>query len=266
MAEKIMHSTGLWSIREGNKLSYGRGKQAKSVVLSATDKITLSLLDVYRKQILKMGKNPDDFCHAGYEIIPRILINEAEQCILHDKNRILEDKAKAKAYFEAAQSSGEAYRTAEIPAQHDAELSWARRFTAEEKLNYAEWYRDRGLGGFSASPRRKVAKSAVEAVVGNRASDGSFLGCENQAWIISEAEWDEIIRVSDEIDKQQAIARQQYEQAAAKDIADKIASGYCFSCQTWCHGDCGNYSNNPNTHSLRALHNGIKEQNYGIGD
>ena len=31
----------------------------------------------------------------------------------------------------------------------------------------------------------------------------------------------------------------------AADLKRKIASGYCFSCQTWCYGDCGNYQKYP---------------------
>ena len=42
------------------------------------------------------------------------------------------------------------------------------------------------------------------------------------------------------------------QKAAAEDIRRKIDSGFCFSCETWCHGDCGHYSNNPSGAISRA--------------
>ena len=45
-----------------------------------------------------------------------------------------------------------------------------------------------------------------------------------------------------------APARKAALEAAEKaDIANKVATGYCFACNSYCHGDCGNYSNDPAT-------------------
>jgi len=52
----------------------------------------------------------------------------------------------------------------------------------------------------------------------------------------------------------------------AEDIRRKIATGYCFSCDSWCYGDCGHYSNNPDIKFRRDLKEAIGEQNYGIND
>jgi len=46
----------------------------------------------------------------------------------------------------------------------------------------------------------------------------------------------------------------------------KIATGYCFSCETWCHGDCGNYSKAPMIKFRRDLRHAQREANYGIED
>lgn len=50
------------------------------------------------------------------------------------------------------------------------------------------------------------------------------------------------------------------------DIQSKIDSGYCFACESWCHGDCGHYSNDPMTQITRNAHEAAREQNYGIND
>ena len=52
------------------------------------------------------------------------------------------------------------------------------------------------------------------------------------------------------------------ETAEVEDIRRKIETGYCFTCETWCHGDCGHYSNNPR----RFNNDAAREANYGIND
>jgi len=54
------------------------------------------------------------------------------------------------------------------------------------------------------------------------------------------------------------------EAAEAADIENKIKTGYCFNCESWCHGDCGNYSNDPRVKFNRDLKNAQREANYGI--
>ena len=60
----------------------------------------------------------------------------------------------------------------------------------------------------------------------------------------------------DEILKKVNTARQKLNAPAEKNTAKaaeeseiqrKIKAGYCFSCNSYCHGDCGNYSNDPAT-------------------
>lgn len=52
----------------------------------------------------------------------------------------------------------------------------------------------------------------------------------------------------------------------AADIKRKIETGYCFACETWCHGDCGHYSKDPMVKFRRDLKEAQREANYGIND
>ena len=56
------------------------------------------------------------------------------------------------------------------------------------------------------------------------------------------------------------------EAAEAENIRRKIETGYCFTCETWCHGDCGHYSNNPHVMYHRRFNDAAREANYGIND
>jgi hypothetical protein len=56
------------------------------------------------------------------------------------------------------------------------------------------------------------------------------------------------------------------EAAEAEDIRRKIATGYCFACESYCDGDCGHYSSDPRVMYRRQLHEATREANYGIND
>lgn len=56
------------------------------------------------------------------------------------------------------------------------------------------------------------------------------------------------------------------EKAESEDIRRKIETGYCFSCESWCHGDCGHYSNDPKTRLHRDLKQAQREARSGIND
>ena len=139
--------------------------------------------------------------------------------------------------------SGVAFRTAEITGQFGSELMWARRLTAEEKANYGDWFRDLCMVGYKASGRITVSAQAIRQVVGNRHSDGQFRGTDNEAWTITEDEWNKIIEISTALDAKTAERVAAYEAAEKADIQRKIDSGYCFACESYCYSDCGHYSN-----------------------
>jgi hypothetical protein len=84
-------------------------------------------------------------------------------------------------------------------ANADVRLIDGRRLTGSEKLNKADWYKEIGLigtGAYINLPRLRWTD--VRAVTGTRHSDGSYMGCDNSAWIITEAEWDLLLALNSE--------------------------------------------------------------------
>jgi len=54
--------------------------------------------------------------------------------------------------------------------------------------------------------------------------------------------------------------------AEETEIQRKIKTGYCFSCESYCHGDCGHYSNDPAIMYRRKLAVAAREANFGINE
>lgn len=181
------------------------------------------------------------------------------------EQKALED-ARAKAEFESLVASGVAFRTVQITEQYGSELLWARRFTEIEKADFSDWFKELGVSSLAAGGRVEIEREAVLSVIGDRVADAQFMGCSNRAWTITAAEWDEIIRLSKEIRNGKEVRLAAYEKSAAEDIQRKIETGYCFDCETWCHGDCGNYSPDPETRHHRELKTAIAEADYGINE
>lgn len=176
------------------------------------------------------------------------------------------ETAKEVRALAAAIASGEAFRAAEIADQYGGTVCWARRLRNDEKTKYAEWCRDLIMVGYAGSRSIKVSETAITRVLGDRRADGTFPGCTNRAWTISAEEWDKILSESAQIASDQRASEAREAKAEADDIARKVESGYCFYCGTWCHGDCGHYSNNPTVKQLRDNATAIKEMRYGIDD
>lgn len=65
------------------------------------------------------------------------------------------------------------------------EICAARRLTTEEKKHYAAWFAETGFIGVGSHVDLPCISHED---LPNRPDDGSFLGCYNQAWIITEAE------------------------------------------------------------------------------
>ena len=65
------------------------------------------------------------------------------------------------------------------------EICEARRLTTEEKRHYAAWFAETGFIGVGSHVDLPCISHGD---LPNRPDDGSFLGCYNQAWIITEAE------------------------------------------------------------------------------
>ena len=89
----------------------------------------------------------------------------------------------------------ETYLTLQWAPAYGKELMKARRLTEEEKKKYHPDYRDRlfiGLGERVELPHIEVRD------LPERHSDGCFLGCSNQAWVITQDEWDRYISLENE--------------------------------------------------------------------
>ena len=259
------HQNGLWSERDGAKLIYGRDDKQMSARFGWEDWIA-DVPSGTQAAIRKAGKDPDKYCLAGNQVIPRALISEIEACIASASATHLLEEAAQRDIFDAAIACGEAFRAVEIADQYGCELTFARRLRNEEKSHFAEWCREIMMVSFSASPHVKVERDAARQVVGSRPSDGQFNGCENQVWIISAEEWDRIVALSEADVQRKNEARRKNEAEEAAGIQRKIDSGYCFSCESWCHGDCGSYSNNPDVRIRRELAHAAAEQQYGINE
>jgi len=56
------------------------------------------------------------------------------------------------------------------------------------------------------------------------------------------------------------------EKAESERLQELVDSGYCFNCESWCHGDCGAYSNDPATKHRMEFQEAIREESSGIND
>lgn len=162
--------------------------------------------------------------------------------------------------------SGEAFLTLEIADQYGAEIKYARRFREEEKGEYAEWFKDFGLLAISGDATVEIDRSIATEYVEGRKADGEFLGYDNNAWIITAEEMAELISLSrgEKIRKTEMAKKAEREEE--DDIRHKIETGYCFYCESWCNGDCGHYSNDPQIRYSQEIKQAMNESNYGIND
>lgn len=70
----------------------------------------------------------------------------------------------------------------------DVTLLTARRLSVDEQGRAAEWFRPLGMVGIGAQTKLgNVRPSEVRSMMARRA-DGMFLGCNNQAWTITDDE------------------------------------------------------------------------------
>jgi hypothetical protein len=182
-----------------------------------------------------------------------------------EEKREKEEKIAAnKAELERSIASGEAFLTLEIAAQYGAEIQYARRFRESEKAKYAEWFQSYGMVGFSASERTEIDSRVAYDFMAGRKVDGQFPGCENNAWIITADDMAMLVRLSQVETERKEDSKAIAEAEEIEDIQRKIETGYCFSCGTWCYGDCGHYSQDPMVEFRQDLKQALKEQNYGI--
>lgn len=93
----------------------------------------------------------------------------------------------------------------------------ARRFTSEEKATYAEDYRELGMVCMGDSTELPYITWDDTP---HRKSDGSFLGCSNRAWIISEEEKNQYLTLNE---KRQQAKQEQARIEGIKYLRSQIA-------------------------------------------
>lgn len=93
----------------------------------------------------------------------------------------------------------EVYLTLEWAFSYGFSLIKARRLTEEEKPKYAEWFKDYGLMGIDAPVELDhIRLDDVKAILHTLHPDGEFLGCTNQAYFITEEQWNTFLKLNDE--------------------------------------------------------------------
>lgn len=148
---------------------------------------------------------------------------------------------------------------AEIEAEDKAE----RAQTAEIAKRTARIYlSSRGWGDYSA----------CECVCDITLPDDEILA-ECKHALATGHDVDQPNQTDEEIMSKIKDARDKWETAPARkaareaaDIKRKIDTGYCFSCDSWCDGDCGHYSNDPRVMYRRQFNEAAREANYGFND
>lgn len=92
----------------------------------------------------------------------------------------------------------EEYLVCEVAYSYGVSLCKARRFTEEEKNDYAEWFKDKGFVKISDSTDLKcIAWVDVRELLKERKDDGSFNGCSNCVYIVSEDEWKALVELNE---------------------------------------------------------------------
>lgn len=164
------------------------------------------------------------------------------------QERKKQEELKEKEILEKDIETGKAFLVLQIPQQYDNEITYARRFTEEEKKNYADWFQDRGFVRYSASENIKIINEVAFDFAKNRKSDGSFCGCTNEVYIITAEESEQLqqqennIKIKkEEKEKQERAAIDAiFEKAKTenkKQILDTYVTGTCFNPNEDCSFD-----------------------------
>lgn len=92
-----------------------------------------------------------------------------------------------------------------------------------------------------------------------RKSDGSFPGCSNMVWWVTDEEARALVALDE--------ARAEAKRNQPKPEPITYGPGYCYSCESYCHGDCGDYAPTYTTKIMvRRANEAVREDNYGIED
>ena len=96
----------------------------------------------------------------------------------------------------------------------------ARRFTKEEKDHSVEWFRELGFVGIGTEIE---LENITDDDLPKRPEDGSFNGCYNRAWIISDKEVEAYINLNQKRGREKEQEEKEARIAMAKNIIRKAA-------------------------------------------
>lgn len=127
------------------------------------------------------------------------------------------------------------FLTIEYATNYGVELKSARHLTDEERRHILPEYQDTTFVGVGSGVKLEYIKHSD---MPDRPYDGSFMGCNNQTWIITQAEWDEYVTlnnirksvaeaeaIQDEIDAleaRKAAAERQQDLPSAEEAARRV--------------------------------------------
>lgn len=92
------------------------------------------------------------------------------------------------------------YMVCDIAYSYGISLCKARRYTEEEKKGCADWFKERAFSLISDAPNielRYISWDDVYKILNERKDDGSFPGCSNSVYIISQDEWNALIELNE---------------------------------------------------------------------
>ena len=103
-----------------------------------------------------------------------------------------------------------------------------------DQSKYAEWCRGKIAKLITTMGQIKIKRSATaQAIIADKSRTTYMYGQESQLIVITEAEANQIMAECAATDKPV--------QVEAAPEPEKHGPGYCYSCGTYCYGDCGHY-------------------------
>ena len=107
----------------------------------------------------------------------------------------------------------EEYLVCEMNLVYGNQLKKARRLTEEEKTHYMPWFREIGFVGIGDSVNLEyLSLYQIREILGDRDSDGKFVSSSGDVYIVSQDEWNKMIKMNEE----QGILKKK------KDLKEKI--------------------------------------------
>lgn len=105
------------------------------------------------------------------------------------------------------------YLVCEMNLVYGNQLAMARRLTEEEKTHYMPWFREIGFVGIGDSVNLEyLSLHQIREILGDRDSDGKFVSSSGDVYIVSQDEWNKMIKMNEE----QGISKKK------KDLKEKI--------------------------------------------